>query len=156
MWKLYIRLYSENGNFNSIMLGKEHDILCLTTRSLLKQVHCIGYLPSLLFYVHNVEWHMPYIVLREPIHLSEDIFSLTVAYRGVNSCVRRMSGFLSATGAIFLQGVWGTHRPPAGAGQSPGRGFRGTKPPDICIQRDVVITRGGSATENILWVNVTN
>ena len=57
----------------------------------------------------------------------------TVAYRGVNSCVRRCSGEVrevSAAGAIFLQGVWGPHRPPAGPGQSPGRRFRGAKPPD--------------------------
>ena len=28
--------------------------------------------------------------------------------------------------------------------------------PDIFIPRDVVVTRGESATENILWVNVKN
>ena len=28
--------------------------------------------------------------------------------------------------------------------------------PDICIPGDVVVTRGGSGTENILWVNVKN
>ena len=38
---------------------------------------------------------------------------ITVAYRGVNYYVRRTSGEaleVSATGAIFLQGVWGASR----------------------------------------------
>ena len=56
-----------------------------------------------------------------------DVVPLSVAYRGVNSCVR-ISGEarkLSAGGAILLQEVWGPHRPPAGPGQSPGKGYRG-------------------------------
>ena len=62
-------------------------------------------------------------------------YSYPVAYRGVKSCVRRTSGKareVSAAGAIFLQGVWGPHRPRTGPGQSPGtcRRFRGASPPD--------------------------
>ena len=61
-----------------------------------------------------------------------DNISTTVAYRGVNACVRinwDEAREMSAAGAIFLQGVWGRHRPPAGPGQSPVRGFRGRSPP---------------------------